>query len=260
MWECEAVPGGVSILTPFLYTDGEFVEVFVSVNGDDALVTDAGAGVTHLWRAGIDIDGTTKDEQRLALRIVKASCRYGVSFDGRRLFVRTDLDRLYDAVQGVAEASRMMSDLGHNRQREQREPFVNEVAALMRSAGAKPRTYVRLRGRASINQFDIVLYKADRRLLAKTARAFDPNVGTRLKLAAFAFEDVSRVKDSRWQATERLVILDDHDPLGDEDVRSQPLVSQSAERLLEGYAINALGIEENRTEIVKKAAMYSKEV
>jgi hypothetical protein len=102
LFECSPHGKFVRIRTPFLYPDGDIVDLFCKLQGDVALVTDLGE--TTRWLRMQTVSPRRSPKQKL---LIEDTClTHGVEFYRGMLLARCRSgDSLPDAVNRVAQAS-----------------------------------------------------------------------------------------------------------------------------------------------------------
>ena len=109
LFECALAPeGAVRVRTPFMYPDGDIVDLFVEERGAEFLLTDYGEALGWLRMQSFS-DALTTSRQRLLEDICRT---LGIELDRGQLTLRcTDSSALADAVQRLGQASVRVSDI-----------------------------------------------------------------------------------------------------------------------------------------------------
>lgn len=109
LFECQDMQGSVRIRTPYLYPDGDYIDLFVKPSESGVTVTDLGETTRWLRMQTISPRRSTKQRQM----IEDACLTHGVEFFRGMLMVRSSLNatELAAAVTRLAQAALRVSDL-----------------------------------------------------------------------------------------------------------------------------------------------------
>ena len=108
LFECSPVNGLTRIRTPYLYPDGDVIDVFMTNEGFPATLTDFGDTLGWLWTQTVANRRTSRQQ-----RIIKDVClTHGVELSRGRLMVRVKSPRdLAEGVSRLSQAALRVSDL-----------------------------------------------------------------------------------------------------------------------------------------------------
>ena len=146
LYDCTLVPQGtIRVRTPFMYPDGDIVDVFVEERGGEYLLTDYGEALGWL-----QMQSYTNELTRNQLRLVEDVClTLGVDFDRGQLTVRCANPReLADGVQRVGQAGVRVADLWFTLRTPTVETVADEVQAWLQERRFPFERDVRVTGRS----------------------------------------------------------------------------------------------------------------
>jgi hypothetical protein len=126
LYECEDVEGNVRIRTPYLYPDGDYIDVFVKLSDEGLTVTDLGETARWLRMQTVSPRRSAKQRQM----IEDACLTHGVEFYRGMLMLRSSGDQteLAAAVTRLAQAALRVSDLWFTFRTRTFESVTDEVA------------------------------------------------------------------------------------------------------------------------------------
>lgn len=163
LFQCSLAPqGAVRVRTPFLYPDGDVIDVFVEERGDDYLLTDYGEALGWL-RAQSFGDDLTVSQTRMTQDICVT---LGVEFDRGQLTLH-DMDALAlsDAVHRVGQAMVRVADIWFTFQPRDLKTIGDEVDGWLREQRFEFQKLKPYRGRSGR------VWTVDYEVLAKTRRS-----------------------------------------------------------------------------------------
>ena len=109
LFECSAIRGYIQVRTPFLYPDGDFIDLYLN-NSDQGVTTVSDFGETIRWLSSNTLSAKRSPKQ-LGL-ISDISQTHGVEFFRGTLKARsTEPSLLADAITRVSQAALRVSDL-----------------------------------------------------------------------------------------------------------------------------------------------------
>jgi hypothetical protein len=125
LYSCSEHDGYVRVTTPFLYPDGDVIDLFIKSENDTGTLTDLGETVR--WLRGQTLSPRRSPKQR---QMIDAVCRtQGVEFFRGMLMTRVDArENLAAAVARLAEASIRVADLWFTLRTRSLESVTDEVA------------------------------------------------------------------------------------------------------------------------------------
>ncbi|CAA9273416.1 MAG: hypothetical protein AVDCRST_MAG93-2753, partial [uncultured Chloroflexia bacterium] len=108
LFECSPINGRTRIRTPYLYPDGDVIDVFLASDGYPSTLTDFGDTLGWLWTQTVSNRRTNRQQ-----RLVQDVCRtHGVELYRGMLTIRVDApSQLPDAVTRLSQAALRVSDL-----------------------------------------------------------------------------------------------------------------------------------------------------
>ena len=109
LFQCSIAPGGaVQVRTPFMYPDGDIVDVFVEERGTEYLLTDYGEALGWLQMQSFS-DELTPSQRRL---VEDVCLTLGIEVDRGQLTLRcAEASALGEAVQRLGQAGVRVSDI-----------------------------------------------------------------------------------------------------------------------------------------------------
>jgi hypothetical protein len=125
---CSPVNQYIRIETPFLYPDGDVIDLFYKVEGDDILLTDFGETLGWLQMQTASQRQSSKQRQ-----LISDIClTHGINLDHGMLIVRLkQSDDLSEAVIRLSQAALRVSDIWFTFRSQYSQPIVDEVEDLL---------------------------------------------------------------------------------------------------------------------------------
>lgn len=129
LYVCSQVNNNVQIRTPFLYPDGDIIDLYLVTNGQQVTLTDFGETLRWLRSQTISQKKTIKQKQ-----IIEDIClNHGVEFYRGMLILRVhETDNLATVVTRLGQAVVRVSDLWFTFRRRSAESLTDEVEDLLR--------------------------------------------------------------------------------------------------------------------------------
>ena len=126
LFRCDNVGAYVRIRTPYLYPDGDYIDLFVKEAGESATISDLGETVRWLHMQSVSPKRSAKQRQMIA----DACVTHGVEFYRGMLQVRCGVDGkdLAAAVTRLSQAALRVSDLWFTFRTRTFESVTDEVA------------------------------------------------------------------------------------------------------------------------------------
>ena len=179
LFECSLAPqGAVRVRTPFLYPDGDIVDVFVEERDEDYLLTDYGEALGWL-RAQSFGAKMTVGQTRIAQDVCMT---LGIEIDRGQLTLRdVDALALSDAVHRVGQAMVRVADIWFTFQPRARKTIGDEVDEWLRDQRfefQKLKPYTGKSGRVWTVDYDVLA--RDRRSLVFLLSTSNPSWARRL--------------------------------------------------------------------------------
>jgi len=126
LFQCENVGGYLRIRTPYLYPDGDYIDVFVKEQGDELTITDLGETTRWLRMQTVAMRRSPKQRQ-----LIEDAClTHGLEFYRGMLLARCSADEkdLSATVTRVAQGALRVSDLWFTFRTRAFESVTDEVA------------------------------------------------------------------------------------------------------------------------------------
>jgi hypothetical protein len=126
LFECEEVNGRVRIRTPYLYPDGDYIDLFLSTDAEGLTISDLGETARWLRMQTISLRRSPKQRQM----IEDVCLTHGVEFYRGTLTLRAQADAsdLASAVSRLGQAAVRVSDLWFTFRTRTFESVTDEVA------------------------------------------------------------------------------------------------------------------------------------
>ena len=146
LYECTLAPqDAVRVRTPFMYPDGDIVDVFVEERGGEYLLTDYGEALGWLQMQSFT-DDLTPNQRRL---VEDVCLTLGIDLDRGQLTLRcARTSDLADAVQRVGQAGVRVADVWFTMRTPAVETIADEVQEWLREHRLPFQRNVRLTGRS----------------------------------------------------------------------------------------------------------------
>lgn len=106
-FECTDLDGRIRVRTPFVYPDGDVLDVFIKPQGDSVTITDLGETVRWLRSVTLSAKRSPK-QQRLLHEVCKT---HNVAFERGILKVTSTQESVADALVRLSQAALSVSDL-----------------------------------------------------------------------------------------------------------------------------------------------------
>lgn len=129
-YEVRPTSGGLSVVSPLRYDDGDRVVLFIASADGQYIVDDNGEAAMRLMTEGVDLDAARVQQWLAGLPAIR-----GVAWDGEEehlVATTRDANALADAVMRVAECSIQMQALAALRVERTLSDFKEQVVALLR--------------------------------------------------------------------------------------------------------------------------------
>ena len=130
LFECTSAPhGSVRVRTPFMYPDGDIVDVFVEERGGESVVTDYGESLGWLQMQSVR-DQLTGNQRQM---VEDVCLTLGVELDRGQLTLRcANASALSDAIHRLGQAAVRVSDLWFTMRARSVETTADEVSDWLR--------------------------------------------------------------------------------------------------------------------------------
>jgi hypothetical protein len=130
LFTCEQVSGFVRVRTPFLYPDGDVIDVFVREDSDSILVTDLGE--TLRWLRGQSVSDKRTARQRQLISDITLT--HGVELSGGELRLHVNSpDALVSAITDISQACLRTADVWFTSRTRIASTAADEVAEFLES-------------------------------------------------------------------------------------------------------------------------------
>ena len=108
LFHCEPVNGYIRIRTPFMYPDGDSIDLYLRENGEALTLTDLGEALHWLWTHQVG-DRRTKRQEQL---VQEVATRAGVELFRDMLVIRLrDPQEMAQAVTALSQAVLRVADV-----------------------------------------------------------------------------------------------------------------------------------------------------
>lgn len=146
LFNCSPHGGAVRVRTPFLYPDGDAIDIYITHAEAEEVATFSDMGVTLGWlKAQSATMGLTAKQKALA----KGACRpLGVEFFRGELSVRCAPGDAADAIVRLGQAALRVSDIFFSMRSRAPVPLADEVDEYLERRGIPKERAVRLRGQS----------------------------------------------------------------------------------------------------------------
>ncbi len=199
-FHCYETGGRLWVVSPYLYPDGDLIEVAVRPHDAEVTVTDLGEALRHLGKVGFDPAVSPKADYLLT-EVLK---QQGAELDRGMIVKRVPRERLGEALESVLAACLGVAHVGFLAAAARPATFPEEVGQLLSARGLYFETGYREAGRSGkVYRIHFRLGRFRRVGLMQVLAPTTPGGMTAAVNATFRLW--SDLENSRWRAT----VLDD---------------------------------------------------
>lgn len=202
--QCRSFGSFSEITTPFLDRHNDYLQIYMSSNEQEILLTDNGYTLSDLAMSGCSID--TEKRKKILHRVLRG---FGVSINSQdELFITSSVKNFAQHKHSLIQAMLAVGDIFFTVNPSQQNFFFEEVSDWFTSINARFSDRISFVGQSGLtNQFDFLIPKSDKEpeRIIKTINSASLN---NIKLVAFAWNDIQL---TRQDDTMGLVIMNDYE-------------------------------------------------
>ncbi len=214
----EPTDGGCIIVTPFLRSDNEAIELRLSqLQGDRFEITDDASTVDYLYVNGVNVDGRPFAER---LRIIAR--RFNVQIEGDAVRVVTDLDHLGDGLQRLLGAVQDINYLIYTRPKGGPSTFEERVEKLLISKNVKYQRDFPIQGHTDRHVFRFFANSRNSMPIEPMTAKREAVARARAQQLAYHILDIRKAAPQQYSF---LAILDDSPSGLDASIWQQPEIA-----------------------------------